>query len=401
MNGDTVVDGQDIEPFVACILTPPAMGACCLGGGNCSVTTEPDCTGLWLGDGTNCAGGVCALGQLTAYRPQQGAAYFPFSRTAVAEADEEDAIRGPGIRINAPGDSDPSGEDDLIEVVVARNSPSMAMALRRGNIALRLWTTRNKAAGTEIPFVNDRTPALPFASGATQLTLWAEWAAAIQGGGALELEPESAAILIDRIVFHTFGGIIMALGGEDQVPSVPVDTNNGTAVVAIALYNRGYDVHLYDEDLVTANGSGPVYDEAVTAVRDRLVSRVSIYGYSHGGGSTYDLADRLDLNRAGIGVFEIKATSYADAVENDSDIDTQQELRRPPSTGYHANHYQVGTLFEDFFLDGGPVPNSNPPPTGLNVETTAWGANATHFTVDDYFEVRSYIEAGISAAMLP
>ena len=30
-------------------------------------------------------------------------------------------------------------------------------------------------------------------------------------------------------------------------------------------------------------------------------------------------------------------------------------------------------------LDGGPVPDSNPPPTGLDVETTPWGAGATHF----------------------
>ena len=45
---------------------------------------------------------------------------------------------------------------------------------------------------------------------------------------------------------------------------------------------------------------------------------------------------------------------------NNSDFDTGQELRRPPSTAYHLNHYQHGQLFPDLFLDGGPVPDSCP-----------------------------------------
>ncbi len=83
-----------------------------------------------------------------------------------------------------------------------------------------------------------------------------------------------------------------------------------------------------------------------------------------------------------------------DGVENDSDIDTQQELRKPPTSGYHANHYQVGTL-ADFFLDGGPVGASFPAPTGLNVETVFWGVGATHFLVDDYSQVRDFVLANL------
>ena len=41
---------------------------------------------------------------------------------------------------------------------------------------------------------------------------------------------------------------------------------------------------------------------------------------------------------------------------------------------------------------GGPVPNSNPPPTGLNVETTPWGADATHYNVDDFQQVLDAIK---------
>lgn len=399
LDDDGFVDGRDIQPFIDCLLAPPPIGACCSNAQTCALTTEQNCVGLWLGEGSMCQTGACAFAELTAYRPQHGAGYFPFAKTAVSEADEENASTGPGIRINAPGDSDPSGEDDLIELFIENARPEISLVLRRTNSALRLWTTRTKLPGTEVAFTNDITDALVLPGG-TSLTLWVEWAEAVHGAAALHLEPLGGAYSLDTIRFHTFRSIVMALGGEDQVPSVPVDANNGTAVVATALYGRGYDVHLYDEDNVSPNGSGIVLNEVVTAISSRLVDEVSIFGYSHGGGSTYDLAERLDNDRPGIGLFEIVVTSYVDGVENDSDFDLSQERRRPPSTSYHANHYQVGTL-SDFLLDGGPVPNSDPPPSGLNVETTPWGAGATHFLVDDYLEVRSFIESNLATRLTP
>jgi len=393
------VDGRDIQPFIDCLLAPPVIGACCTGSQTCALTIEQNCAGVWLGEASTCQTGECAFAQLTAYRPQHGVGYFPFAKTAVSEADEESSSTGPGIRINAPGDSDPSGEDDLIELLIGNARPEVPLVLRRTHSALRLWTTRTKLVGTEVLFTGDVTGALVL-TGGTSLTLWVEWAEVVHGVGDLHLEPLGGAYSLDTIRFHTFRSIVMALGGEDQVPSVPVDPNNGTAVVATALYGRGYDVHLYDEDNVSPNGSGIVLNEAVTAISSRLVDEVSIFGYSHGGGSTYDLAERLDNDRPGIGLFEIAVTSYVDGVENDSDFDVSQERRRPPSTAYHANHYQVGTL-GDFFLDGGPVPSSDPPPSGLNVETTPWGAGATHFLVDDYVEVRSFIEINLVARLAP
>ncbi len=132
-------------------------------------------------------------------------------------------------------------------------------------------------------------------------------------------------------------------------------------------------------------------DLVANALQNRGVTELAIFGYSHGGGSTYDLCERLSTVGAGLPSHTIEFTSYTDGVENDSDIDTQQELRRPIGSAYHANHYQNGTLFEDFFLDGGPVPNSFPPATGLDVETTPWGATSTHFLVDDYAQVVEFI----------
>jgi hypothetical protein len=392
------VNGLDIQLFVDCLIAPAATGACCADGVNCAVTTQSACAGFWLGAGSDCGASACGFAGLTAYRAQHGAGYFPFQKTAVGEGNEVSATHGPGVRINGFGDSDPAGEDDLIEVLVTTSQPGIALVLRRTHSALRVWTTPTKVSGTELAFTNDRTDALPIGGGT--LTLWVEWAEAVHGLADLHLEPQGTAVSLDSLTFHTFASVVMSLGGEDQVPSVPVDPNHGTFVVAHALYGLGYDVHIHDEDDVGADGLGPVYNKVVDGVAHRMVGEVSIFGYSHGGGSTHDLSERLDLDRAGIGVFEIVVTSYVDAVENDSDIDIQQELRRPPSTVYHANHYQSGS-FSDFFLDGGPVPNSDPPPTGLNVETTPWGAGATHFQVDDFVQVRSFIETNLVSRVTP
>ncbi|MCB9852247.1 MAG: hypothetical protein H6819_04060 [Phycisphaerales bacterium] len=399
-NDDGVTDGADVQFFIDGLVNTMPSGACCDAVGICTETTSAGCAGEWLGAGTLCATSACTTGTLTAYRPRHGAGYFPFSRTAVADADKTDPDRGPGIRLNAAGNVDPAGEDDLIELVATVNPPGALVALRRGDPAIRVWLTPDKQPETDIAFDGDVTDVLPIDSGLTTLTLYVEWASAAHGLADLQLESSDGAVVFDVVTFHTFHSIVMALGGEGQSPSVPVDSNSGTFVVGIALYEQGYDVHMYDEDNVSSDGSGSVFNEVVDAVSHRGVDRVAIFGYSHGGGSTYDLADRLDAQRAGIGTFEIEFTSYADAVGNSSDIDISQETRRPPSTGLHANHYQHGTLFE-LFLDGGPVTNSIPPPTGLDVETTPWGANSTHYTIDDYVQVRSFIEANLIGAMLP
>jgi hypothetical protein len=329
---------------------------------------------------------------LTAYRPQRGGGYAPFLRTAVAEQDEDDAELGPGIRLNVPGDNDPAGEDDLIEVRLDVNPPGAQVVLRRGDAALAVWLTRNKAPGTQIAFSGDATGALPIGPPETTLTLWVEWASSSHGVAELRVAPLHANQALDTLIFHTFGSIVIALGGENQTPSDPPDPATGTFVVAKALYTMGYDVHMYDEDNVAPDGSGSVYNEIATAVQHRGVGEIAIFGYSHGGGATYNLSNRLDFDRPGLGVFEISFTSYVDSVRATSDIDTAQELRRPPSTVYHLNQYQHGVFLEDFGLDGGPVPDSHPPPTGLDVETTPWGAGCDHFEVDDFLQVRMLIE---------
>ena len=108
-----------------------------------------------------------------------------------------------------------------------------------------------------------------------------------------------------------------------------------------------------------------------------------VFGYSHGGGSTYDLVERLDTNRLVLGTFTIPFTSYVDGIANDSDIDVGTETELPPSTMYHANYYENPGcgLFQ---LCGGPIPGAD---FDLDVNTTPWGALLDHFSVDDAPEV--------------
>ena len=94
-------------------------------------------------------------------------------------------------------------------------------------------------------------------------------------------------------------------------------------------------------------------------VKKCFVSEIGIFGHSHGGGSTYNLADRLNDWRGAIGGFTIPFKSYVDAIKENS---INAETRFPPSASFLINYYQ-----RDGVIDGGPVPAAD------NHNVTAWG----------------------------
>ena len=346
--------------------------------------------------------GVLSVG-MTAYRPQTETAGYgsPFQRTAVP--DEAKESPGVGIRINGDDDNNNgvsdnndttvNNENDLIEVELHGEPPStpggVIYTLKRSSSNIKVWDSSTK--GTALLDANNETN-LPFST--TPITVWVE----NHSGGVSDLElqvkADSGPILCsDKIRFSPFTSIVIALGGENQVPTDPADSNFGVFGLAINLYQQGYDVHMYDEDNVGNNGAGAVYNEIVRAVQKRNVSQVAIYGYSHGGGSTYDLAERLYNNRSTIGVFTVPFTAYIDAIENDSDFDTDQERRRPLGTAYHVNYYQEGTM-GDGWLDGGPI---LPPGADYEINVDHPIPRHTHFSIDDDPEVLG----GIRTRLLP
>ncbi len=328
---------------------------------------------------------------MTAYRPQTEAYGAPFLRRTVSEADEESP--GAGIRINGDdddgdltadrNDGSVSGENDLIEVELSVDqAPAPAgveYVLRRGNTNIKVWEAATK--GTAILDGNDES-VLSFA-GMTK-TVWVENPNG--GSAALDFEartmPGGTVLSSDRVQIYPFTSIVIGLLGESQVPSDPPSgASQVIATIAVALQQEGYDVHMYDEDDAAPDGSGIVYDEIVSAIQNRDVTSVAIYGYSHGGGSTYDVAERLDTNKGSIGTFAVPYTAYVDGVEDDTDADLDPEVRLPPGSAYHVNYYQRLAL-----PWGNSVPGAN---VNINVNTQPWGLTLNHITIADNANVRS------------
>ena len=352
---------------------------------------------------------------INAFRPQHEHPtdnYHPFERTQVPEEDEEDPDLGPGIRINGDDDDGNSAadrsqnnvpdENDLIELVLTTDASGTAspydLFLVRDAQNLEIWEQRTKGgAANKLTFnldggIRHKLDLSKFTNG--ELTLWAEWAGANHATPTLPLEAKQQAtphnvLGSDVLQFHTFRSIVIILGGEDQAPTVPRDISQNTQGIFVLgdhFYETGYDAHSYDEDNVfndlgNPRGSGPVFDEVEDAVASREVENIAILGYSHGGGSTFDLAWRIDDQEVGNIVF----TSYIDAIENDTRIDQDPEILRPPGSNFHVNDWQpnptpvAGGLGE---VNGAPTTNAD--------ENREW-PNEDHGTIDNEQTVHSTI----------
>lgn len=342
---------------------------------------------------------------MLAYRPQtDGPGYGnPFRKTTVPDNLEESP--GAGIRVNGDdddedstadnGDSSVAGENDLIEVLLEVsevNPPTniVEYVLIRSSTNIVVW--ENLTKGTAILDTGTETN-ITFST--AQKTVWVECVAA--GSADLEIKvrriSDSQVLSEDKIHFYPFTSIVIALGGEGQEnPSDPADPNHGVFQLAGDLYRQGYDVHMYDEDNVGNDGDGPVYDEVVSAIQERTVTNVAIYGYSHGGGSTHDLAERLDDNRGTIGTFTNSFTAYIDGVAQPLAF---QENRRPPASGYHVNYYQEAAPFApDWGLEGGPI--DDPPGADYEENVDDPTPTHTHFTIDDDTNVLNGIETRLT-----
>ena len=166
----------------------------------------------------------------------------------------------------------------------------------------------------------------------------------------------------DTVNFHTFKTMVVILGGEtlgqsgQGHPSLPRESD--MFAMGDDLMREGYDVHPFNEDNVSSSGSGDTYDRVKRHKDSHQIESLVAIGHSHGAGSVYDLCDRVNTNIAGL---TISLTAYIDAVENDSDIDTDTEVRLPPGSGYHINHWQPYPfeIFLDVTVNGASIPTSD------------------------------------------
>lgn len=348
---------------------------------------------------------------MTAYRPQNPSAVnYPlredFPRTAVPD-DKEDS---PGAGIRANGED---VDENLIEIVLEREPASVSGVsyfIKRENSRLKVW---EDSARTTV--LVDAADEADITSKTYPLTLWVEYPysigdpAPINCDLAFEARDSGGTVVCsDTVLFYPFKSVLIGLSGEDWPafgtgPFPPAD--NGFYVLSKKLYEEGYDVHYFDEDAVAgvpAAGSGQALTQVMSSFIFRYVRQCAIFGTSHGGGSTYDLADAVNT---GISGMDIKFTAYADGLVNLEPAlfvtllaSNAPETRKPPGTGYHVNCYEtlgssaswsgivIGLI--GFDLIGAPVPGSE---HEVHVTTQPWGTGVYHGDIDDNANVHDII----------
>ncbi len=178
----------------------------------------------------------------------------------------------------------------------------------------------------------------------------------------------------------------------------------------------GCDVHVWDDgrDWIRAVdcdewGEGRALNMVANAINNHGQSQVAMIGYSHGGGSTYNLSQSLAFDGLSFTYvvryddfgnpiynakkyedrihqdYSVAYTSYIDAINNHASLATSPETRRPEASQYHVNQYQQNTVYL-----GGRVPlngDHSSPLGDIDEDRSGWldrnGQRLTHSTIDD------------------
>jgi len=327
-----------------------------------------DNTDLW----TNDLSVTFVKTDMTAYRPQTEYAGYgePFQRHEIPDDLEEDP--GAGIRVNGDTETGAS-ENDLIEVELKIESypvPSgLTYVLKRNNTNIKVWDSRSM--GNAI--LDSETEATVTFSSYTK-TVWVENPA----GGTADLEfiarVGSVDVDSDKIHFYPFTSIVVLFegeGGNPADPPVPGLKGMGISVIALNLYTNGYDVHNYvDSPTVDA------YNEILNAVSNRCVEQIALIGYSHGGGTVYDISEELSNSSLN---YTLRCTAYIDAIKQPF-TSFFSEDRRPENSLFHVNYFQ-----------GGIIPHgvlTSPSNSCYQVNLDSNGNNESHLTIDDNLGVQ-------------
>ena len=254
---------------------------------------------------------------LIAFRPVTE--FIDYSKFPVSEAVEEDVKTGPGIRVNGDDDNangqpdyldkgpSATADNDLVRVDAKGSAGTYTLSWPT---TLAVWTTPTKQA-----------PVGPATGASIQpnQSVWVEYVnPTVHTTSAKMTLTVSGAdgTTTDSVVFHSFQSVVIAIGGRTQDPRKFGDPNLGTFTMGGTLYQKGYDVHLYAENMVKSTGSGAAYDEVVSAVSKRNVDYVAIFGYSWGGGATYELSVGLKNNTAIAGQYQLQYTAYVDGIRH-------------------------------------------------------------------------------------
>jgi len=335
------------------------------------------------------------------------------TETLALTIDQEEAL-GVGLRRNFDDDNADGTidtwqatvafEDDTAELTSTSEIPQGAeLVLRASNDNIAIWDGSEKTnilVGLD-PVTgvmhNEYVVPLPFFNH----SYFVEWVNNTPGAGAASAElyvrdPRSGGTrFLDRVNYYPYNSVVVVLSGEDLSGSGPA-TGSGLFPLAEALYLEGYNAYFFDEDEVSNTGSGLAYDLVRHQLRDHVVGEVSIFGHSHGGGSTHDLAGYLSQNQSTLPSFSVPFTAYVDAIKNTSDVETAAEDRRPPLSQFHSNFWQWYYYPSPLALHGASIPGSE---DDINVNSQ-WGTSDAHTTMDNNIQIvgaiRGRVESKVS-----
>ena len=183
---------------------------------------------------------------------------------------------------------------------------------------------------------------------------------------------------------------------QDEANLVDID-QQGVIKLTVRLRGQGYNAHLYTtwgpNRTAREDGSGKIYDDIVAAA-NAGIHNLAVVGYSHGGGVTYQVINRLNINHhfGGLTMNRAVYSAYIDA------------YTRPggpyPFLGFPENHYPNPSEHHDNWFAC--APGVEP----LRIVNGAVNMNAlsradeqalpenervNHLTIDD----RQYVQDGI------
>lgn len=328
---------------------------------------------------------------LVAHRPAMGAI------GSVVHHSAEDLV---GIRKNIDDDNkngakdwkdaNVNGEDDLLLLQLFSTPFTLPTGLEyrieSDGESMQLWT--DDEHGTKLLSLGQTSIVVDSIENGA---MYAEWASVLGGNAALTLglwdTLNNLRLYSDTITFTPFTSLVVAIGGNLQVPSDFPGAGSGIFELGRELQGEGYDVRMYAHgDINTSDGKGKAYSDIVSAIQSGQVDNIAMIGYSWGGGAIYDLSFILDENKRAVRTdisktFTISLTGYIDAVAHG---ETFGENRRPLNSAFHVGQYTRNFVPEAAYIGG--------EASGGDDDVNRSYLGHTHYTIDDDAVVKGFLK---------
>jgi hypothetical protein len=239
--------------------------------------------------------------EIKVYRPQevQEAVTWNLTRKQKVIPASEIEQKKVGIRVNKDG-NDGGNENDLIEVEFASAVlEGFDLVIKRTSPKLKVFGSKD---GSNV--ILDNNEALVPESMKPPRSYWVECSDDMPSGEIeFYIRPKSGGqdTKLKAIPFRSFKTVVGALSGEvwDNAASA---SSQGIYKICEDLYLDGYNIHYYPESSES---------DCKTELKDQRdkcgVNKVGVFGYSHGGGSTYETT---------VFMGQVDYTGYIDAIRN-------------------------------------------------------------------------------------